>query len=160
MSDVKVGVGGLAPHPVADQATARMLRGDTLTLVGIVLVLIACTAGCDGGTDTATRNETSTAVATEPTRAASSKPLRCLDAAGLTDVTARGVGLWGGVHRDPAYAIVVHKLAKPAKAPKVVAGEYAVTGSFKVVAEGRGLVGDAGIQADALVQVVAECLGD
>ena len=137
-----------------------MLRADRLSLVGIVLVLIACTAGCGGDSDTAARSETSTAVATGSTPAGSRKPIGCLDAAGLSDVTARDVGLWGGLHRDPAYAIVVHKLTKPARAPKVVAGEYAVTGSFKVVAVGRGLVGEEGIQADALVQVVAECLGD
>ena len=66
--------------------------------------------------------------------------------------------MWTGSHQSPAYRIVVHKLAKPAKAPRVVAGEYAVTGSFKVVAVGRGLIGNDGIQADALVQTVAECL--
>ena len=53
---------------------------------------------------------------------------------------------------------LVHKLAKPAKAPRVVAGEYALTGSFKVVAVGSGLFGNDGIQADALVQIVADCL--
>ena len=58
-----------------------------------------------------------------------------------------------------AYAIVVHKLRKPAKAPRVVAGEYALTGSFKVVAVGTGLTGVEGLEADALVQMVADCLG-
>jgi hypothetical protein len=57
------------------------------------------------------------------------------------------------------YRIVVHKLVRPAKAPRVVAGEYAVTGSFKVGAVGRGFTGVEGIQADALVQIVADCLG-
>jgi hypothetical protein len=135
-----------------------MLRKDRLTLVGIVLTLIACTAGCGGGSDKAGHDETSTRVATEST-AGSSKPSQCLDAAGLSDVKERHVGLWGGLHHRPTYAIVVHKLVKPAKAPRVVAGEYVVTGSFKVVAVGRGLLGYEGIQADALVQTVAACLG-
>jgi hypothetical protein len=136
-----------------------MLREDRLTLVGIVLTLIACTAGCGEGSDKAARDETSTAVATESAPAESSKPIQCLDAAGLSDATERDVGLWSGLHHGPAYAIVVHKLRKPAKAPRVVAGEYVVTGSFKVVAVGTGLTGDEGIQADALVQTVADCLG-
>jgi hypothetical protein len=136
-----------------------MLREDRLTLVGIVLTLIACSAGCGGGSDEAARDETSTAVSTESTPAGSSKPSRCLDAAGLSEVKERQVGLWGGLHHRPTYAIVVHKLVKPAKAPRVVAGEYVVTGSFKVVAIGAGLRGDEGIQADALVQTVADCLG-
>jgi hypothetical protein len=136
-----------------------MLGEDRLTLVAIVLALVACTAGCGGSTDTAARDGTSTAVSTKPKPAKSSKAIRCLDAAGLSDVKERDVGLWGGLHHGPAYAIIVHKLMKPAKAPKVVAGEYAVTGSFKVVAVGSGLIGNDGIQADALVQIVAECLG-
>jgi len=136
-----------------------MLGEERLTLVGIVLTLIVCTAGCGGSSDEAARDETSTAVGTESPPAESSKPSRCLDAAGLSDVKQRNVGLWGGLHHGPAYAIVVHKLMKPAKAPRVVAGEYVVTGSFKVVAVGTGLLGDQGIEADALVQTVADCLG-
>jgi hypothetical protein len=136
-----------------------MLREDRLALAGIVLALIACTAGCGGGSEKAARDETSTAVATESTPAGSSKPSQCLETAGLSDVRERDVGLWGGLHHSPAYAIVVHKLMRPAKAPRVVAGEYAVTGSFKVVAVGTGLMGDEGIEADALVQTVADCLG-
>ena len=136
-----------------------MLREHRLTLVGIVLTLIACTAGCGGGGNKAARDETSIAVATEPTHVDSSKPSQCLDAAGLSEVKERDVGLWSGLHHGPAYAIVVRKLMKPAKAPRVVAGEYAVTGSFKIVAVARGLTGDEGIQADALVQIVADCLG-
>jgi len=136
-----------------------MLRDDRLILVGIVLALTACSAGCGGGGDTAAQDETSTGVTTEPMPARSGRPIRCLGAAGLSDVEERDVGLWEGLHDRPAYAIVVHKLRKPAKAPRVVAGEYAVTGSFKVVAVGSGFVGDEGIQADALVQTVADCLG-
>jgi hypothetical protein len=136
-----------------------MLREGRLILMGIVLALTLCTAGCSGSSDQAARDETSTAAATTPTPAGSSRPIRCLDAAGLSDVEERDVGLWGGLHHRPAYAIVVHKLRKPAKAPRIVAGEYAVTGSFKIVAVGRGFRGDEGIQADALVQTVADCLG-
>ena len=138
-----------------------MLREDGLKLVGIVLTLIACTAGCGGGSDEAARDETSTTVATESTPAESSKPTQCLDAAGLSNVAEGGPGLWSGVHETPTftYRIVVHKLMHPAKARRVVAGEYALTGSFKVVAVGRGFKGVEGIQADALVQIVADCLG-
>jgi hypothetical protein len=136
-----------------------MLREEKLVLAGIMLALIAFTAGCAGGGEEEALDQTSTSVATEPPPAESSKPLQCLDAAGLSNVKEREVGLWGGVHTDPAYAIVVHKLRKPVKAPRVVAGEYALTGSFKVVAVGRGLIGDDGIQADGLVQIVADCLG-
>jgi hypothetical protein len=138
-----------------------MLREDRLTLVGIVLALVAYTAGCAGGSDKAARDETSTAAETMSTPAGSRKPLRCLDAAGLANVEERGAGLWSGVHDSPTltYRIVVHKLMHPVKAPRVVAGEYAVTGSFKVVAVGRGFIGVEGIQADALVQIVADCLG-
>jgi hypothetical protein len=136
-----------------------MPRGDGLTLVGIVLALVACTAGCGGESDKAAGAEAPTPVAPQPMPAESGKPIQCLQAAGLSEVREREVGLWGGLHHGPSYAIVVHELMKPAKAPKVVAGEYAVTGSFKVVAVARGLTGDDGIQADALVQIVADCLG-
>ena len=91
--------------------------------------------------------------------AKTSEPIRCLDAAGLTAFEGRGAGPWSGSSHDSTYRIVIHKLAKPARAPRVVAEEYAVTGSFKIVAVGRGLTGDEGIQADALVQTVADCLG-
>ena len=138
-----------------------MLREDRLTLVGIVLALVACTAGCAGGSDKAARDETSTAVATTSTPAGSRKPIQCLHAAGLSNVEEGGPGLWSGAHGSTTltYRIVVHKLMKPAKAPRVVAGEYAVTGSFKVVAVGRGFIGVEGFEADALVQIVADCLG-
>ena len=52
----------------------------------------------------------------------------------------RDVDFWRGYHNAPLYAITIHKLAKPAKAPTVVAGDYALTGPFKVAAEGEGLV--------------------
>ena len=133
-----------------------------LTVVALLLVL----AGCGGSdSESSSTNETTATAEAAPTTTestqtiVSSKPLACLDAAGLSEVKERDVGLWGGLHKSPFYAITVHKLATPAKAPRVVAGEYAVTGSFKVVAVARGLTGDEGIQADALVQIIADCLG-
>ena len=120
-------------------------------------------AGCGGSDSSDTSQTTATVEATqtttETTQTIMSNALACLEEAGLSNVEERDVGLWGGLHHGPSYAIVVHKLLKPAEAPRVVAGEYAVTGSFKVVAVGRGLTGDEGIQADALVQTVADCLG-
>jgi hypothetical protein len=135
-----------------------MLREDSRTLVGIVLAVVATAAGCSGGSDKAAREETSSPVTIKATPAETTKAIRCLHAAGLSSADQGHSGLWTGSHQSPAYRIVVHKLAKPVKAPRVVAGEYAVTGSFKVVAVGRGLIGNDGIQADALVQTVAECL--
>lgn len=135
-----------------------MLGEARLTLAGILVVVIACTAGCSGRSDKAAHVETSTTGVIEATPAESSKAIQCLDAAGLSNVEEQHAGLWGGRHNGPTYTIVVHKLRKPAKAPRVVAGEYAVTGSFKVSAVGSGLIGDEGIQADALVQIVADCL--
>ncbi len=133
----------------------------------ILLSAVALAAGCGGGGKKDSSHETSIGVATESGPAetsatnetGASKPIGCLDAAGLSSVEGRGVGLWSGRHENPAYRIVVHKLARPARAPRVVAGEYAITGSFKVVAVARGLRGNDGIQADALVQIVADCLG-
>ena len=51
------------------------------------------------------------------------------------------VDFWLGYHDEPLYTITIHKLATPAKAPTVVAGTYAVTGSFKVAAQGESLAG-------------------
>jgi outer membrane murein-binding lipoprotein Lpp len=141
---------------------------EKLTLAAIVLASLVCAAGCGGSSDEASGDETSTAVVTETATAETTTttevttrndPIRCLDAAGLSDVEERDVGVWRGLHEDPAYAVVVHKLAKPAKAPIVVAGTYAVAGSFKVAAEGEGLGLEEGLLADALVQDVAACLG-
>jgi len=141
-----------------------------LVPVGILLAGLALAAGCGEGSQGASSSvETSTPVATESRPAettitqelaTTSRPIRCLDAAGLSQVGKRKAGVWIGKHAAPTFAIVVHKLAVPAKAPRVVAGEYALTGSFKIVAVGRGFVGDEGIQADALVQTVADCLSD
>jgi hypothetical protein len=135
------------------------IREKRFTLPGIVLALIATTAGCSGGSDEAVRDETSTTVTIKATPAEASRAMRCLDVVGLSNVEEDRSGLWSGRHDGPAYRIVVRKLMKPAKTPRVVAGEYAVTGSFKVVAFGGGFMGDDGIQADALVQTVADCVG-
>ena len=125
----------------------------------LALGLSAATAPGCGGDDDTPPEATPAETAATATPATTSKPIQCLDVAGLTAVEGDGAGPWSGSSHDSTYRIVVHKLAKPASAPRVVAGEYAVTGSFKVVAVGRGLTGDEGIQADALVQTVADCLG-
>jgi hypothetical protein len=138
------------------------------TLVGMVFASLVCAAGCGGSSNEASGDEAPTAEVTESAPAetttateiaTTSDPIRCLDAAGLSDVEERDMNLWSGLHDGPAYAIVVHKLAKPAKTPIVVAGTYAVTGSFKVAAEGTGLTSAEGLEADFLVQQVADCLG-
>jgi hypothetical protein len=131
----------------------------TLAVVALILVL----AGC-GGSDSSDTSEPTTTVEATPTTPetthtmVSNRPLACLEEAGLSNVEERDVGFWRGDHDEPLYAITIHKLATPAKEPRVVAGEYAVTGSFKVIAVGRGLTGNEGLQADALVQIVADCL--
>jgi hypothetical protein len=135
--------------------------GRTLTIVALILVLAGCGGSDSESSDTseATATVEATQAPTETTQTiASNDPLACLAEAGLSNVEEREVGLWRGLHEDPAFAIVVHKLAKPAKAPIVVAGAYAVTGSFKVAAEGTGLP-NWGLDADFLVQEVADCLG-
>jgi hypothetical protein len=139
---------------------------EKLTFVGILLGSLVCAAGCSGGSKEAAGDETSTAVVTESAPAetmatektASRSPLRCLGAAGLSDVEEQERGLWSGVREGRHYTIVVHKLRKPAKARTVVAGTYAVTGSFKVAAEGTELTSAEGLEADALVELVADCL--
>jgi hypothetical protein len=140
---------------------------ERLTFVGILFALLVCASGCGGSSkDASSSDETSTANTGSarggtPTTdvTPNSEPIRCLDASGLSDVQERGSGLWDGHHDNPAYRIVVHKLAKPAKAPTVVAGTYALSGSFKVAAKGTGLTSDDGLLVDALVQDVAACLG-
>jgi hypothetical protein len=91
--------------------------------------------------------------------AAASKPMRCLAAVGLIDARSQDVGEWRGFQSGRSYSITVHRLEKPAKAPNVVAGTYAVAGPFKVAARGRGLTTEQGLEADAVVQEVADCLG-
>ena len=124
----------------------------TLTIAALILVLAGCGGSDPESSDTQTTTETTQTIM-------SSEVLGCLEEAGLSNVEEREVGLWRGLHESPAFAIVVHKLRKPAKAPIVVAGAYAVTGSFKVAAEGTGLP-NWGLDADFLVQEVADCLGD
>jgi hypothetical protein len=139
-------------RPREDLAVSR-----TLALVALILVL----AGCGGSeSESSETTETATVEATQSTETiVSSDVLGCLEQAGLSDVEESDVDTWRGFHNGPSYAIVVNKLATPAKAPTVVAGTYALTGPFKVAAVGEGLTVDAGLLADALVQEVAACLG-
>ena len=134
----------------------------TLTVLALILVLAGCGGSDSESSDTSETTATvgATQTTTETTQTIkSSEVLGCLEEAGLSNVEEREVGLWRGLHEGPAFAIVVHKLRKPARAPTVVAGAYAVTGSFKVAAEGTGLP-NWGLDADFLVQEVADCLGD
>ncbi len=137
----------------------RSRRGKTLLVVVAVVAVVAVI----GAVDVRDKEANVVSEATDTTEttevATTSEPIRCLDAAGLSDVEEQDVDLWRGFHDGPSYAIIVHKLATPAKAPTVVAGTYAVTGQFKVAAEGEGLTTDEGLWADALVQEVAACLG-
>ena len=133
----------------------------TLTVLALILVLAGCGGSDSESSDTSETTATvgATQTTTETTQTImSSEVLGCLEEAGLSNVDEREVGLWRGLHEGPAFAIVVHKLRKPARAPIVVAGAYAVTGSFKVAAEGTGLP-NWGLDADFLVQEVADCLG-
>jgi hypothetical protein len=128
---------------------------EKLALVAILLALVGCMAGCGGDSREPSADETATTTG----GIATSAPIRCLDAAALSDVKERDVGVWSGLRAGSDYAIVVRRLKKPAKVPTVVAGTYAVTGSFKVAAEGTGLTSEEGLEADALVEIVADCLG-
>ena len=134
----------------------------TLTVVALILVLAGCggsdSESSDASETTATVEATQMTTETRPT-IVSSDPPACLEGAGLSNVEERDVDSWRGYHAEPVYAITIHKLATPAKAPTVVAGTYAVTGRFKVAAEGKGLSTEEGLGADALVQAVAACLG-
>ena len=135
----------------------------TLTVVALILVLAGC--GESDSESSATSETTATVAETQtttetPQTMVSNDPLACLEEAGLSNVEERDVDFWRGYHDEPLYAITIHKLATQAKAPTVVAGTYAVTGPFKVAAEGEGLSSDEGLGADALVQEVAACLGD
>ena len=147
----------LAGRPREDLAVSR-----TLTVVALILVLAGCGGSDSESSETteATTTVEATQTTTETTQAIDSNhPLTCLEEAGLSNVEERDVGFWRGYHDESPYAITIHKLAKPAKAPTVVAGTYALTGRFKVAADGEGLSGFEGLGADALVQDVAACLG-
>jgi hypothetical protein len=130
----------------------------------VAAALLLTLTGC-GGSGSVSSQSTGASETTGLTTAetkntiVSSKALGCLEQAGLSGVEERAGDTWRGFHDGPSYAIVVHKLATPAKAPTVVAGMYAVTGQFKVSAEGEGLTNQEGLEADALVQEVADCLG-
>jgi hypothetical protein len=138
----------------------RSRRGKALLVVVAVSVVAVAAVVAVFGAFNSSDGEAN--VASEMTETAevttTSDPIRCLDAAGLSDAEERD-DLWRGFHDGSSYAIVVHKLSTPAKAPTVVAGTYAVTGPYKVVAEGAGLTVEEGLEADALVQEVAACLG-
>ena len=134
----------------------------TLTVVALIVVLAGCGESDSESSDTSETTATveATQTTTETTQTiASNHPLACLEEAGLSNVEERDADFWRAYHDEPLYAITIHKLATPAKAPIVVAGTYAVTGSFKVAAEGTGLTSQEGLEADALVQDVAACLG-
>jgi hypothetical protein len=134
----------------------------TLTVLALILVLAGCRGSDSESSDTSETTATvgATQTTSETTQTImSSEVLGCLEEAGLSNVEEREVGLWRGLHEGPAFAIVVRKLRKPARAPIVVAGAYAVTGAFKVAAEATGLP-NWGLDADFLVQEVADCLGD
>jgi hypothetical protein len=142
-------------RPREDLAVSR-----TLTVVALILVLAGCGGSNSESSDTSETTVEATETTTETTPTiVSNDPLACLEEAGLSNVEERDVGFWRGYHDEPLYAITIHKLATPAKAPTVVAGTYAVTGPFKVAAEGEGLSSAEGLGADALVQEVAACLG-
>jgi hypothetical protein len=131
---------------------------ETPTLVVILLATLACTAGCSGGSDEGTGGAAAATTTTAPS-AVGGAAIRCLHAAGLAKVERQALGVWTGEQATGAYAIVIHELAKPARAPRVVAGSYALAGSFKVAAEGRGLTTAEGLEADDLVQSVAAASG-
>jgi hypothetical protein len=140
---------------------ARILAvSRTLAVVALIVVL----AGC-GDSESSETSETTTTVETTQTTPentqtiVSNDPLACLEEAGLSNVEERDVDFWRGYHDRPLYTITIHKLATPAKAPTVVAGTYALTGPFRVAAEGESLSSEEGLLADALVQEVAACLG-
>jgi hypothetical protein len=143
-------------RPREDLAVLR-----TLTVFTLILVLAGCVGSDSESADTSETTATVEAPQTTGTTqtVVSNDALACLEEAGLSNVEQRDVDSWRGYHDEPLYAITIHKLATPAKAPTVVAGTYAVTGQFKVAAEGEGLSSEEGLLADALVQEVAACLG-
>jgi hypothetical protein len=133
----------------------RSKRGRTLLVAGAAVAALAIVGAVIGSAD----DEATVTTTTTGTDVLAGRAITCLEDAGLSSVEEREVDTWHGFHEGPSYAIIVHKLPKTAKAPTVVAGTYAVTGRFKVAAEGEGLTTDEGLWADALVQEVAACLG-
>jgi hypothetical protein len=106
-------------QPREDLAVSR-----TLTVVALIVVLAGCgrsdSESSDKGETTATVGATQTTTETTQT-IMSNDPLACLEEAGLSKVEERDVDFWRGYHHEPLYAITIHKLATPAKAPTVVA---------------------------------------
>jgi hypothetical protein len=135
----------------------RKRRGKTLLVVGAAVATLAIIGAVIVPAD----DETSATTTTTTTggEVLGGQVITCLENVGLSNVEESEVDTWHGLHEGPPYAITVHKLATPAKAPTVVAGTYAVTGQFKVAAEGEGLTWDEGLWADFLVKEVAACLG-
>ena len=131
----------------------RSRRGKTLLVVGAGVAVLAVIGAVTS------RDEQASVASEAGEVTATSDAMRCLDAAGLSDVEERDTDVWRGFHDGPSYAIIVHKLQTPVKAPTAVAGTYVKTGSFKVAAEGTGLTSEEGLEADFLVNEVAACLG-
>jgi hypothetical protein len=134
----------------------RSTRGKTLLVAGAAVAALAIIGAVIGPPDDETTVPTPTTTGSE---VLAGQAITCLESAGLSSVEESEVDTWRGRHDGPSYAIVVHKLPKPARTPTVVAGTYTVTGRFKVAAEGEGLTMDEGLWADFLVQEVATCLG-
>ena len=89
----------------------------------------------------------------------SNDPLACLEEAGLSNVEERDVGVWGGLHHEP---VLRNRRAQAHETGEGAEGRRRGIRGHGIV-QGRrrrqGLRGDEGIQADALVQTVADCLG-
>jgi hypothetical protein len=131
-------------------------RGKTLLVVGAAVVTLAIVGAVIVPADDETTAATTTTTGGE---VLGGQTITCLENVGLSNVEESEADTWRGLHDGPSYAITVHKLPKPAKTPTVVAGTYAVTGRFKVAAEGEGLTIDEGLWADFLVQEIVACLG-
>jgi len=156
----------MAVRPLAIDPVPRRREDLTVSRAFTVVALILVLAGC-GESDPESSDTSETTATIEATRTTTetaqtivrNDPLSCLEQAGLSHPDEQAEDLWRGDHDEPVYAITIRKLATPAKAPTVVAGTYAVTGRFKIAAEGEGLSSEEGLGADALVQEVAACLG-
>ena len=133
----------------------RSVRSKALLVVGAAVAALAIVVAVIRPAE----DETTVTMTATGSEVLAGKAISCLESVGLSNVEESEVGTWRGFHDGPSYAIVVHQLPKPAKAPTVVAGTYAVTGRFKVAAEGEGLTVDEGLGADYLVKDVAACLG-
>ena len=140
----------------------RSKRGKALlaaVVVGAVTAVVAVVGAVSSRDVDANVSSETTATSATTDMTTASAPIRCLDAAGLSDVEQRDADLWRGFHDSPVYAIIVRKLATPVRTPKVVAGTYVVTGRFKVAAEAADLTSEEGLEVDVLVQVVVDCVG-